>query len=435
MLKLTVFLTVLFLFYSASFAQPTLTGRKWTPFFLQEGDVFSIDAPSSNERREIKDLLAIQNKIDNNRLSEILRWSAGAPDFHWQKLMSGHWMKDTSYRGMIASVVLSVAMHDAMVIAFRQKAKYKRQRPYELDKRIKVFVPRPESSSYPCEYAVAAGVAVSIFSEFFPAMKDSTEKIAQKIMGARVASGVVFPGDMKASFELGKQIAVKEINHVSDFPAKQKWDGVVPKGPQFWRGRRPMFPMAGQNKTIVLDSSNQFRPAPPPDFTAEMEELKKEKPNFLTVSNAFYWANVEYWSEELTRKIFEYNYHLKPLESTWMAAVATIATYDGFVACWDAKYTYWGIRPGQLDTTYRPPLLVTPPFPGYPSGHAVVSGVMCEVLSLFFPQHKRTYERKAKEGAKSRFDAGIHFRSDNEVGLEMGKKIGTYVGKKLIFVP
>ena len=54
------------------------------------------------------------------------------------------------------------------------------------------------------------------------------------------------------------------------------------------------------------------------------------------------------------------------------------------------------------------------------------------MLSRFFPEHKKTYARKAKEGAQSRFDAGIHFRSDNEVGLDMGKKIGDYVIEKLV---
>ena len=65
-----------------------------------------------------------------------------------------------------------------------------------------------------------------------------------------------------------------------------------------------------------------------------------------------------------------------------------LASYDGFVACWDAKYAYWGIRPNQYDTTFRPAILMTPPFPGYPSGHAAISGVMAEIYSYFFPDEK-----------------------------------------------
>lgn len=423
---------LLFFIQSAGHTQTRLFDRQWTPFFINKEETFPVAAPKINERSEVKELIALQDKITEAQLNQILRWNAGSPAYQWQKLLNSHWMKDTTNRCFVAVVALNVAMHDAMIITYNQKEIHKRSRPYTVDKRVKVLVPRPESSAYPCEYAVAAGVAVSIFTEFFPAMKDSTERLAEKIMNARVASGVELPGYMKASYELGKKIAEKEIIRTANFANTATWDGIVPKGPQHWRGRKPMFPLAGKNKTVVLDSSSQFRPTPPPDFTSEMEELKKEKPNFLTVSNAFYWANVDYWTDELTKKIFEYNYHLKPLEATWMGAVAAIAMYDGFVACWDAKYTYWGIRPSQMDTTYRPPLLVTPPFPGYPSGHAVTSGVMCEVMSLFFPEHKKIYERKAKEAAQSRFDAGIHFKSDNEVGLEMGRKIGDYVIKKLV---
>ena len=113
-----------------------------------------------------------------------------------------------------------------------------------------------------------------------------------------------------------------------------------------------------------------------------------------------------------------------------MYAAVAVAYYDAFVACFDAKYAYWGIRPDQYDTTYRS-LVPTPPFPGYPSGHAVMSGVIGELFSYFFPMDRAFFQRKAKEGAESRFQAGIHFRTDNEVGLDMGKKIAEMVINRL----
>jgi len=105
--------------------------------------------------------------------------------------------------------------------------------------------------------------------------------------------------------------------------------------------------------------------------------------------------------------------------------------YDGFVACWDAKYTYWGIRPDQYDTTFKPVLFITPPFPGYPSGHAMAGGVNAEIYSYFFPADKSYFDKRAKDGAESRFQGGIHFRSDNEVGLQLGRKIGAYIIQKI----
>jgi hypothetical protein len=73
----------------------------------------------------------------------------------------------------------------------------------------------------------------------------------------------------------------------------------------------------------------------------------------------------------------------------------------------------------------------TPPFPGYPSGHAMIGGVNSELYSYFFPADKSYFEKRAKDGAESRFEGGIHFRTDNEVGLDMGRKIGRAVIGKI----
>jgi hypothetical protein len=96
------------------------------------------------------------------------------------------------------------------------------------------------------------------------------------------------------------------------------------------------------------------------------------------------------------------------------------------IAIMDAKYAYWGIRPNQYDSTYKP-IIGTPPFPGYPSGHAAGSSTSATILELFFPADAQQFRKLAQDCADSRFYAGIHFRSDNEVGLEMGKQLGKYI--------
>ena len=191
-----------------------------------------------------------------------------------------------------------------------------------------------------------------------------------------------------------------------------------------------MFPLAGKNKTVVLDSGSEFRQAPPPDFAKDMAEMKDFKRTFSSNANAFFWASQGFWNESLDKKIFEYNLHLDPPRAARLYAITAIGYYDGFVACWDAKYTYWGIRPNQYDTTYHS-LVPTPPFPGYPSGHAAVSGVMAELLSYFFPADRSYFEKKAKDAAESRFQAGIHFRTDNEAALELGKKVADKIIEKV----
>jgi hypothetical protein len=270
-------------------------------------------------------------------------------------------------------------------------------------------------------------VAVAIFTRFYPHLADSVKKLAQQLMDSRVAAGVAFPSDTRAGFDLGKRIADKEIEFTKEFVSTAVWDGIIPDKPGLWRGKFAMHPVAGQNKTIVLESGSEFRPGPPPDFTKEMAEMKNYKQTFRSLSNAFYWANQSWFMENLNRKIFEQNLHLNPPRAARIAAVISVASYDGFVACWDAKYTYWGIRPNQYDTTFRPAILITPPFPGYPSGHAAISGAMAEVYSYFFPAEKELFYQKAKEAAESRFQAGIHFRTDNDVALELGKKVASKI--------
>jgi hypothetical protein len=56
---------------------------------------------------------------------------------------------------------------------------------------------------------------------------------------------------------------------------------------------------------------------------------------------------------------------------------------------------------------------------------------MGDLYSYFFPAEKAYFQKKAKDGAESRFQAGIHFRTDNEVGLELGRKVAAVVIQRL----
>jgi membrane-associated phospholipid phosphatase len=428
-MKKILFILVASLFMAAPLhAQLEPTAGNWKTWFITSGKDYRLPAPPSH-KEEISEVISAQQDLDSAAWQQILYWNAGAPGYRWQEVMSKLWMTDTSYNGALANMLLAVATYDATVSAWDTKYAYKRPRPFAADNRIKALVLKPESPSYPCEHSIAAGVAVTIISHFYPSKAESLKAQAQQVMASRIAAGMAFPSDTRAGFELGKKIAEKEIEYTKGFTPKSKWDRKIPQGPGMWKGKAPMLPLAGRNKTVVLDSSSQFRPGPPPDYAKEMEELKNFKPTFRSMSNAFYYAGAT--EDVLSKKIFEYNLHLNPPRAARLYAITSIGIYDGFAACWDAKYTYWGIRPDQYDTTYRPVLIYTPPFPGYPSGHAMISGVMAEVYSYFFPADRAYFEKRAKDGAESRFHGGIHFRSDNEVGLELGRKVGATVIAKI----
>ena len=428
----SLLILVLLCMCTCTHAQVEPAAGNWKTWFIASGREYRLPSPSPY-KNEIAQVLSMQQNLDSAGWQQILYWNAGAPGYHWCNMMSKLYQTDTSNNGVLvlANMLLNTAIYDATIAAWDTKYAYNRPRPFAADKRIKSYVPKPESSSYPCEYSVAAGVAVTIVSHFLPAMADSFNRMAQQLMNARIAAGVAFPSDTRDGFDLGKRIAEKEIAYTKDFVPKTVWDTKVPEGPSVWKGKNPMFPLAGRNKTVALDSSSQFRPGPPPDFANDMAELKNFKQTFRSIANAFYWASQDFWSDVLHKKIFEYNLHLNPPRAARLYAAAAIGVYDGMIACWDAKYAYWGIRPNQYDTTFRPVLLITPPFPGYPSGHAAICGVMGELYSYFFPAEKAYFRQKAKEGAESRFQAGIHFRTDNEVALELGKKIAARIIEKV----
>lgn len=426
MKKSLSFLAVMLFLAAQLHAQTEPSAGNWKTWFISSGKDYRLPAPASYQS-EIAEVISKQKQMDETTLQQIIFWNAGAPGYRWQEMISNLWTVDTGRYGALANMLLGTAIYDATIAAWNTKHVFNRPRPYVADKRIKIFIPKPESPSYPCEYSVAAGVAVAVFSKFYPAMTDSVNRMAQQLMASRIAAGAAFPSDTRAGFELGKRIAEKEIEYSKDFINNDAWDGKTPDGPNYWRGKYAMFPTAGKNKTVVLSSGSEFRPGPPPDFANEMAELKSYKQNFRSLSNAFYWANHSYFSDQLPVKIFEHNLHLNPPRAARIQAIINVAVYDGFVACWDAKYAYWGIRPSQYDTAFRPAIFFTPPFPGYPSGHAALSAVMAELFCYFFPEEKELYRQKAKECAESRFQAGIHFRSDNDVALELGKKVAAKV--------
>ena len=98
---------------------------------------------------------------------------------------------------------------------------------------------------------------------------------------------------------------------------------------------------------------------------------------------------------------------------------------DAFIACHDAKYTYWLIRPSQADPgiTLSVPL---PNHPSYPSNHACITGASMAVLARLFPSEADQLNGLADDAALSRVVGGIHYRFDGEVGLALGRQVAAW---------
>lgn len=144
-------------------------------------------------------------------------------------------------------------------------------------------------------------------------------------------------------------------------------------------------------------------------------------------------------------------------ENARLFALLGMAECDAGICAWDNKYAYNDWRPitanraadtdGNPDTIADPtwePLIPTPPFPSYTSGHSTFSGAGAKVLALFYgtdeieftttsddvPGVTRTYKRlsqAANEAGRSRIYGGIHWEYDNQDGLAAGRELGGYV--------
>ncbi|MCF8463377.1 MAG: vanadium-dependent haloperoxidase [Flavobacteriales bacterium] len=140
-------------------------------------------------------------------------------------------------------------------------------------------------------------------------------------------------------------------------------------------------------------------------------------------------------------------------ESSFRTAITAIALHDGFISVWDTKYHYQLIRPETyinryIDPKWRP-LLETPHFPDYTSGHSAISAAASTVLTEFFgnnyaftdslevpfgktPRSFGSFKEASDEVANSRLYGGIHYRFSNDDGIAQGKKIGQHVLKRLV---
>jgi membrane-associated phospholipid phosphatase len=138
-----------------------------------------------------------------------------------------------------------------------------------------------------------------------------------------------------------------------------------------------------------------------------------------------------------------------PLPATAEAFARTaVALADGFIGAWEEKYRSAVLRPETVINRWMDegwqPLLQTPPFPEYPSGHSVISTAAAEVLTdLYGDGHAFTdstevpfglpvrsfpsFRAAAREAAMSRLYAGIHYRHAIEAGAVQGARIGAHV--------
>ena len=245
-------------------------------------------------------------------------------------------------------------------------------------------------------------------------------------------------------------------------------------------------------KPFVIENAAQFRPGPPPKTTTDDALLKKQTAQVLAYNNSLtneQKAIVEFMRDgprstgqsghwlRFAQDVSRRDKHTLDQDVKLYFIVANVAM-DAFISCWETKRFYDSSRPWTLVRhyfkgqkvkcwagenggvcekpaeewcPYSPQSFITPPFPGYTSGHATVSGACAKTIALFtgsdefgFIERRKhcelteknagemmtldlkTWSGTAEMAALSRAMGGYHIPVDNDVGLKVGRELAAW---------
>lgn len=295
-------------------------------------------------------------------------------------------------------------------------------------------------------------------------------------------------------FLASKEYGLKVAEHIAEWMDKDnyKQTRTMPKftvdsdEPSRWQPTPPSYmegiePHWSKIRSFVIDSSQQFKPVPPPPFSMDKDsDFYKELKEVYDISNeitakgdtseevaiAQFWdcnpyvsvtrGHLMFATKKITPgahwigivKIAAKKTNSNVIETVHAYTKTSISIADAFISCWDEKYRSNLIRPETLinehiDDSWEP-VLQTPPFPEYTSGHSVVSGAASTVLTSIFGDNFEfddntevayglpirsftSFNQAAEEAAISRMYGGIHYRAAVEVGVKQGRDLGKFV--------
>jgi membrane-associated phospholipid phosphatase len=433
---------------------PEESAGTWKTWVIANSSALRPAAPpassSAQAAQEIEEIVSLQRARSAASDSIIAHWS-GIPTANWHALaldrMEVYWVLlpdvrlATPARTARAMALLNVAMYDALVATWEAKYAYRRKAPWEADARVRGLVQTGGVPSYPSEHAAVAAAAAAVLSYILPSEDTlSFHALAREAGEARIAAGAAYRSDVTAGFAIGRAVAAQVIARGAADGSSVPWTGTVPSGPTMWKPtpnkfvQVPFDANAGQWRTWVIAKGDVFRLSQPPAvgsaaFTRDLDELRSlSTGRTLDQTNiARYWATDApsakwemFMRDEIQRR------HLPTMRAARSLALASVAMYDAFVACWDSKFTYWLYRPISADATLKP-VFQTPPFPSYPSGHSTISSAAAEVFAELFPDAASIYRAKGRDASLSRVYAAVHYRFDVDSGDVLGERVGLAV--------
>jgi membrane-associated phospholipid phosphatase len=408
---------------------------KWRTWVISSGRDYRVPPPPGHRetKSELRLLADLIRDNDAQVRQQIAYWDAGAPAYRWIDLINARILAGTpttTYPHRVYTYV-ALAMYDATIAAWESKYHYKRHRPSEVDRHLPTALPVPNSPSYPSEHAAAAQAAASVLSYLLPAEAETFQTMAEQAGWSRVLAGLQYPSDYHAGLELGRAVAEKVIEKAKADGSDVVWTGTVPTGPCKWIGTNPGNVTAANWTPLLLSSPSQFRPAPPPacdspEVLAEAAAVRDFPRTFVTNYKAYYWQSPEgifqFQYRHADKWMFEDRLDQNPPRAARAYALMGAVLFDAWIASQDGKFTYWYLRPHQLDPGISP-LFPAPNFPSYPSNHSTFSTARTEILAYLFPRRADFIRAVGKEAGDSRIWAGIHYQMDNLSGVQLGKSV------------
>jgi len=255
--------------------------------------------------------------------------------------------------------------------------------------------------------------------------------------------------------------------------AADGWNGTATYAPANRPGRwvptppglaPALMPHWARVKPFVLTRADQFRAAPPPavDSDAYAHDLREvlelggagsTRRTAQVTSAARFWivSGMQGWNPAARQASAPKGQSLA--RNARLLALLNVAMADALIACWDSKYTYDTWRPvtvirtggaGVAADAGWTPLIPTPPFPAYPSGHACAAGAAEAVLDrLLGPSGHaialtgataegvtftyESFQAIADQVDEARVCGGIHLRHDQTAGRQLGRRVAEHV--------
>lgn len=337
--------------------------------------------------------------------------------------------------------------------------------------------PREAGLTYDEAVVVNAAMteAVKVFFSNTGPTGQRAKAAMEKSLTAQSVAGVA-PDVVERSKDYGKAVADHIIAWSSTdggavvenmgFP----YEYALAKGPGDWvptslivQQQKPLLPDWGKVRPFAMPAGDACALPPPPAYSedpasaffAEAKEVYDVTTNLTPEQKkiARFWSDDPmlsptppgHWTAIAMQILDDQN--ADAARRAEVLARLGIAVADSFIGCWQAKYEYNLLRPVTYIRRVIDPkweaLLITPPFPEYPSGHSTQSGAAAAVLTDLFGENfafdDRTHEDEgmaarhypsftaaAEEAALSRLYGGIHFRSAIDRGLEQGRCIGAH---------